>query len=118
MIGYLFIAMTVLGSTGSQLLMKSASRKVKFSMDIKKTFISLFNVPFIISVVIIIIIPFLYNLSLDYFSLSYAFSFMGLNYVLVLFLSKVFFGEPLRKLKVIGTLLILLGIWLQNPIFR
>lgn len=44
------------------------------------------------------------------FSLSHAYPFMGLNFVLVLLLSGFLFGESINALKVIGIVLIVTGI--------
>ena len=108
----------IIGTVSSQLLMKSASNKVEFYGDIKLVFNSFLNLPLIFGILIIIPVPFFYNLSLDYFSLSYAFSFTGLNYVFVAILSKIFFRERLQGKKIIGILLIVIGIFLYNPIFQ
>ena len=44
------------------------------------------------------------------FEVSYAFPFMGLNFVLVMLASVLLFGESLTTYKVLGTLLIVMGI--------
>lgn len=44
------------------------------------------------------------------FSLSFAYPFMGLAFILVMVLSAAFFGEQLNLYKVIGTLLVVSGI--------
>lgn len=49
-------------------------------------------------------------LALNRLPLSYAYPFMGLSFVLVMFLSAVLFGEPLTLAKVAGALLICLGV--------
>lgn len=43
------------------------------------------------------------------FELSYAYPFMGLNFVLVLLLSGVLFGEPITAAKLAGSVLIVAG---------
>jgi multidrug transporter EmrE-like cation transporter len=45
------------------------------------------------------------------FELSYAYPFMGLNFILVLFLCVIFFKEPLTIYKIIGTFSIIIGIY-------
>lgn len=49
-------------------------------------------------------------LAMSRFELSYAFPFMGLNFVLILFASVILFGEALTISKLIGTLLVMAGI--------
>ena len=44
------------------------------------------------------------------FELSYAFPFMGLNFVLIFLASIVFFGEVLTLSKLLGSLLVIAGI--------
>lgn len=49
-------------------------------------------------------------LALSRFELSYAFPFMGLNFIIVLFASVFLFGETLSTTKMIGTTLVVAGI--------
>jgi multidrug transporter EmrE-like cation transporter len=42
--------------------------------------------------------------------LSRAYPFMGLSFILVAWLSSVFFGEPLSLAKLLGTLLVVIGL--------
>ncbi len=44
------------------------------------------------------------------FDLSYAYPFMSLAFILVLFFSSVFFGEPMTMSKVVGVCLVMAGI--------
>lgn len=44
------------------------------------------------------------------YELSYAFPFMSFNYVLVLLFSSIFFNEDINITKVLGSILIVLGI--------
>lgn len=48
---------------------------------------------------------------LSRFPLSYAFPFMALNFVLVLFASALFFNEPLTLAKIAGNMLIVAGVF-------
>lgn len=49
-------------------------------------------------------------LAMTRFELSYAFPFMGLNFVLILFASVLLFGESLSTSKILGTILVVAGI--------
>ena len=51
-------------------------------------------------------------LAMTRFELSYAFPFMGLNFVLILFASVILFGESLSSSKFLGTVLVAAGILL------
>jgi multidrug transporter EmrE-like cation transporter len=52
--------------------------------------------------------------ALSKFQLSYAYPFMSLSFVLVLFLSGLFFREPVTMVKIFGICLIVLGIVLGS----
>ena len=53
-------------------------------------------------------------LALNRLPLSHAYPFMALSFVLVLLLSALLFGEPLTTLKVVGALLICVGVGLGS----
>lgn len=44
--------------------------------------------------------------------LSVAYSFVSLGFLLVMALGAILFGEPITWMKVLGTMLVALGIWL------
>jgi drug/metabolite transporter (DMT)-like permease len=48
------------------------------------------------------------------FSLSYAYPFMSLSFVLVLAFSILLFREPLTSQKVVGMAFIVLGVWISS----
>ena len=49
-------------------------------------------------------------LAMTKFEISYAFPFMSLNYVLILLASFLFFGESFSLPKIVGSLIVVLGI--------
>jgi drug/metabolite transporter (DMT)-like permease len=53
-------------------------------------------------------------LALNRLPLSHAYPFMGLSFVLVMYLSGLLFGEPVSVLKVVGAVLICLGVALGS----
>lgn len=115
MIGYLYIALTILFTVYGQIVIKwqvsqagslpvTAGAKIGFLLGL------LLN-PWIMSG---FLCAFLASLSwmaaMTKFNLSHAYPFMGLAFVLVLFGSSIFFGETVTPMKVTGTALIVLGI--------
>lgn len=115
MIGYFYIALTILFTVYGQLILKWQVSQAgvlpdAFSAKIAFLFGLLMN-PWILSG---FIAAFLASLSwmaaMTKFNLSHAYPFMGLSFVLVLFGSGFFFGEAISAMKIAGTALIVLGI--------
>lgn len=52
------------------------------------------------------------------FELSYAYPFMSFAFVIVMFLSFILFGEQLNAFKVIGTILIMAGIYVVSQGYK
>ena len=113
--GFLYIFGTIFFTVYGQLILKWRIGKygqLPDSLLEKLTF--LFHAlldPYIISgFVSAFIASFFWMAAMTKFDLSYAYPFMSLAFVLVLFLSVLLFKEPLTSHKVIGILLIVAGI--------
>lgn len=115
MIGYLYIALTILFTVYGQLVIKwqvSQAGVLPDNIGAKIGFLlGLFLNPWIVSGFIAAFFAALcWMAAMTKFNLSHAYPFMGLSFVLVLFASGFFFGEAVTLLKVTGTALIVLGI--------
>ena len=115
MSGYLYIALTILLTVYGQLILKwqvgqagtlpdSSWAKIHFLFG-------LFLNPWIVSGFLAAFLASLcWMAAMTKFSLSHAYPFMGLSFVMVLIGSGIFFGEAVTPLKIAGTALIVLGI--------
>lgn len=75
-----------------------------------KFFVSLFTDPVIFSGFVAAFLASLaWMAAMTKFDLSYAYPFMSLNFVLVIFFSALWFGEPISWQKLLGLFLIVLG---------
>jgi multidrug transporter EmrE-like cation transporter len=114
--GYIFIGLTILFTVYGQLVIKwqmeQAGNLPRDTAD-KLTFLMYQVVSF--RVLSGLAAAFLAALSwmaaLTQFELSFAYPFVSLSFVLVLLLSMTLFGEPFVWTKVLGTAIILLGLF-------
>lgn len=121
MIGYLFIAGTVLFTVYAQLVFK-------WQVDDLGDFPTAFSdrlgfvVSFLLNLWIVssFVALFLGSLSwigvLIHFELSFAYPFTSLSFVLVLVLSVILFGESLSVAKIAGLGLIMIGVWVTSQV--
>lgn len=114
---HLFIALTVLLTVYSQLVMRwqiSQAPPAPHAFLPKLGFVALLLFrPWVITAVAATFLSGLcWMAALTRFQLSYAFPFMALNFVLVAIASAVLFGEPLTPSKIGGNLLIVAGVFL------
>jgi drug/metabolite transporter (DMT)-like permease len=49
-------------------------------------------------------------LAMARFEISYAYPFVGLSFILIMILSGLFFGESIGPFKILGTILVVLGV--------
>lgn len=115
MIGYLYIALTILFTVYGQLVIKwqvSQAGALPAGSGAKIVFLfGLLLNPWIVSGFVAAFLASLcWMAALTKFNLSHAYPFMGLTFVLVLFASGLFFGEAITPLKITGTALIVVGI--------
>jgi uncharacterized membrane protein len=89
-----------------------------FPLHLKEQFLFLGNVlldPYVLSSFIAAFLASLtWIAALTKFQISYAYPFMSLSFILVLWLSFVFFHEPLTLNKIMGTLFILVGLLIAS----
>jgi len=115
MVGYYYIAATVLLTVYGQLILKwrmldvgalpdGAAEKILF-------LVRLVLDPYIFSgLAAAFIAAIFWMAAMSKFDISYAYPFTSLSFVLVLILAALFFGEPLNLHKIIGIVLIVLGL--------
>lgn len=116
---YLYIFGTVLLTVYGQIMLKwRVSNYGPFPYDnIGKVnfLLKLLLDPFIISSFLAAFLAALFwMVALTKFELSHAYPFVGITFVLVLILSRILFNETITHLKVIGVLLIILGIFVGS----
>lgn len=115
MIGYFYIALTILFTVYGQLVLKwqvsqAGALPVGIGAKVNFMFVLLLN-PWIISGFVAAFLASLcWMAAMTKFNLSHAYPFMGLSFVLVLIGSGIFFGEVVTPLKIAGTALIVVGI--------
>lgn len=116
---YLYIAGTILFTVYGQLIVKwqvSQAGSLPTGLAKKIPFLlRLATNPWIISSLSAAFLAFLcWMAAMTKFQLSYAYPFMSAAFMLVLILSAIFFNESLTSWKVIGTILIIIGITIAS----
>jgi multidrug transporter EmrE-like cation transporter len=115
MIGYIYIVLTILLTVYGQLILKWRLNILgHFPAGMKEQVKFLFTVlldPYVISSFAAAFLASLtWIAALTKFNLSYAYPFMSISFILVLFSSYYFFNEPLSVMKIGGVLLIITGL--------
>jgi len=113
--GYIYIAMTILFTVYSQLIIKwkiSTAGPIPETITNKAYFIgSLLISLWVVSAVIATFFAGIsWMLTMTRFELSYAFPFIGLNFVSILLASVLIFNESISIAKIMGTLIIVIGV--------
>ena len=113
--GYLAIAATVLLTVYGQLILRwqisAAGQPPTDAMGKMQFLADLLMQPWVLSSVFATFVAGLaWMLALTRFELSYAYPWMGVNYLLVLLLGIALFGEQMSYGKIIGTLLVIVGL--------
>lgn len=112
---YFYIAATIALTVYGQLVLKwrvsgAGDLPVAFSGKLAYLFRLLFD-PFVMSTIISVFLASLcWMMALSKFELSHAYPFMSAAFVMVIFLSALFFNESISWQKLIGLLLIVAGI--------
>lgn len=112
---YLYILGTILFTVYGQLILKwriSIYGSLPDLLIDKAIFLlKLFLDPYIISGFLSAFIASLFWMAaMTKFELSHAYPFMSMSFVLVLLFSGVFFNEPITSFKIIGIILVVLGL--------
>ena len=116
----LFLLLLFLGTAGQILLKMEANQLMPLAPKIN-SFGSFMSVIFLfLRSYKILMVLFLYGIGfftwifiLSKFELSYAFPIMAIMYIVILFSSWIFLGEHINVLRIIGTLVISIGIALS-----
>lgn len=108
---YTFLLIMILFTVTGQLLIKKASSEVEINIKSLKLK-NLINFWFLSGVLVTFCAPIFYFLALKKIDLSTAFAFSSLNYVLIMAASAIFFKEKISVNKIIGTLIIVIGVLL------
>lgn len=113
--GYIYIGMTIVFTVYGQLILKhqvnSLTRMPSGVELIPFYFKFIVTRPLVLSGFLSAILASISWLgAISKFDLSTAYPFMALNFVIVLSLSRLFFGENLDLYKIIGSILICLGL--------
>ena len=115
MLDHLYIATTILLTVYSQLIMRwQVLQAGPLPGDLigKFYFVGhLFLSPWVLSgVVATLLAGIAWMLAISRFEISYAYPWIGLNFVLTLVLGVLLFGETLNTTKIVGTVLVVVGI--------
>ena len=113
--GYVYISLTIFFTVYGQLIIRSQVGDAgEFPVDTseKITFIArlLLNPLVLSGFASAFLASLAWMATLTQFELSFAYPFMSLSFVIVMFLSIILFGEALTYNKLLGTFIILLGL--------
>ena len=116
---YLFLFISIAGTTLSQLLMKQGMVIVgQFPKDVTQSiffFIKSFTSPWVISSLMVAFLACLaWMAAMSKASLSFIYPFISLSFVFVLLFSTILFKEEVSILRWIGVLVICLGVFLVS----
>ncbi|MBK2094144.1 EamA family transporter [Francisella philomiragia] len=120
MINNLYIFMTVAFAVSSQLIIKWQMSSVNLDshITILDKFIFAFSMLFkpyiILSLILTLLSGLSWMIAMTKFEISYAYPFTTLGFVLILFFSNILFHEPLTWQKIIGVILIILGLIISS----
>lgn len=113
--GYVYILLTIIFTVYGQLILKwRMSLKGAMPESIESKIIFLFRTFLDVWVLSGLFAAFLASVAwmatLSKFELSFAYPFMSLSFVVVFLLSAIFFQEPITWQKIVGLLLIIIGL--------
>ncbi|MGV3487417.1 MAG: EamA family transporter [Tuberibacillus sp.] len=117
--GYIYILGTIVFTVYGQLILKWRISHFEHWPEntLGKLLLLLRSIldPFILSGFIAAFIASLFwMLAMSKFQLSYAYPFMSLSFVLVFFLSAILFHEAVTWQKVVGLVLVIMGLWVSS----
>lgn len=119
-INYLYIFLAITFAVASQLIIKWKMSACSFSdhhtvLDkFVFAFFMLFNPYIVIALTLTILAQLSWMIAMTKFDISYAYPFTMLGFVLILVLSSLLFKEPVTRQKVIGLILIILGVIISS----
>lgn len=114
-IDHIFIVSTIFFTVYSQLIMRwqvsNAGSLPSDHSDKLKFIFSLLVNPWVISGIFSTFLAGVsWMLAMTKFDISYAFPFVSLNYIIILFAGVVIYHEPINLMKIIGSLIVVIGI--------
>lgn len=115
LIDHLYILSSVGFTVYSQLIMRwqvSSAGDLPDSLLGKMRFVSVLLVnPWVISGILATFLAGIsWMLAMSRFEISYAYPFVGLSFVLIMICGGLIFGEPIGVLKIVGTILVVVGV--------
>ena len=115
---YGYIAITIITATTSNVIIKWVMDGVKLpestSGQYAKAMVLLLNPWVWCSIALTLISALSWMLVMNKVSLSFAFPFLSISYILILIYGRIFFSEPITIYKVIATTLIFIAILLMH----
>jgi len=117
--GYLYIFLTIVFTVYGQLILKQQVNTISnmpSGIDLIPFYIKfIITRPLVLSgFVSAVLASVAWIAAISKFELSYAYPFMSLNFVIVVALSLLFLGENINLFKVVGLLLICLGVFIVS----
>lgn len=115
LLGFLFVALTIIFTVIGQLLVKLGMRAVSAGMDGVTLHLvgrALMNWQVLGGLACAVVAAVCWMVALSRLDLSLAYPFMGLAIVLVLAISPIILREPISLMRWIGVLTVCLGLWL------
>jgi multidrug transporter EmrE-like cation transporter len=117
--GYLYITLTILFTVYGQLILKQQVNKVGVmpsGLELIQFYVNfIFTRPLVLSGFLSAILASVAWIgALSKFELSYSYPFMSLNFVVVVILSFFLFGENVNWFKIIGLILICIGVFIVS----
>jgi len=113
-IGYSALILMVVFTTASQVMIKSGALKIQPTPNLKLFLRSCFNKHIIVGGGLVLLATLAYIFSLTRLPLNTAYSFTGLNYILVFLASWRIVKEKVNGLQFIGVIFIFIGILIWN----
>lgn len=114
MIGYLALILMVLFTTTAQVFVKLGAPRIQFGKNFHVFIRTGFNKYMVIGGIFVLLAGAVYIFALTRVPLNIAYSFTGLNYILVFLAGWRVLKEKVNTLQFLGVILIFLGILVWN----
>lgn len=115
---YVYIATTIITATTSNVIIKwvmdSATLPESISGQYSKAIVLLLNPWVWCSIILTLISALSWMLVMNKVSLSFAFPFLSISYVLIFIYGRVFFDEPITPHKIVATILIIIAVIIMH----
>ncbi len=115
---YVYVATTIIAATTSNAIIKWVMDSVTLPQSISgqyaKVIVLLLNPWVWLSIILTLISALSWMLVMNKASLSFAFPFLSISYVLIFIYGRIFFGEPITLHKVVATILIIIAVIIMH----